>query len=94
MGTTPARWSCLLSLDSRLTIGHNIVSVDWEAEEPVQYRHRELKPWELLGGASALRAEVTEASDGQDPMWVDDKYIVPSEGSSAVFISCGGQGTG
>lgn len=59
------------------SIGHNIVSVDWEAEEPVQYHHRELKPWELLGGASALRAEVTEASDGQDPMWVGDKYVVP-----------------
>ena len=77
MGTTPARWSCLLSLGSRLTIGHNIVSIDWEAEEPVQYGHRELKPWELLGGASALRAEVTEACDGQDPMWVGDRYIVP-----------------
>lgn len=66
-----------LSLGSRLTIGHNIVLIDWEVKETVQYGQRELKPGELLRGASALSAEVTEDSDAQDPMWVGDKHIVP-----------------
>ena len=54
-----------------------MVSIDWEVKETVQYGQRELKPGELLRGARALSAEVTEDSDAQDPMWVGDKHIVP-----------------
>lgn len=84
MGGTLAR-DPLLALSSRLTKGHDVAMIDWEAEEAVQGGCPGPMPMKPLGEAIALGEEITEDPGAHDPMWVSAQHVVPVRGQLHCF---------
>lgn len=61
----------------RLTIEHEVVSIERKVEESSQCGHPRPKPGKDLGEGIAVRGEITDDSCAHDPVGVSTLHAIP-----------------